>query len=71
MPLVRIDLWAGQSRECKDALMRGVTRAVVEAVGCPPEAVEIVIYETDKANWSSGGISHAERFANWQRPPKS
>ena len=68
MPVVRIDLWAGQSRECKDALMRNVTSAVVEAVGCPPEAVEIIIYETEKANWASGGVSHAVRFANWQRP---
>jgi 4-oxalocrotonate tautomerase len=68
MPLVRIDLWAGQSQDCKDALMRDVTRVVVEAVGCPPEAVEIVIYETAKANWSSGGVSHAQKFANWKRP---
>ena len=69
MPLVRVDLWSGQSRECKDALMRNVTRAVVEAVGCPPEAVEVLIYETDKADWSRGGISHAQRLANTDRQP--
>jgi len=69
MPLVRIDLWSGQSRECKDALMRNVTRAVVEAVGCPPEAVEVLIYETDKAHWSRGGISHTQRLANANRQP--
>jgi len=64
MPLVRIDMWAGRSHEVKQALIENVTKAVVAAVGCPTEAVEIVIYEVDKANWATGGVSHAEKFPN-------
>jgi 4-oxalocrotonate tautomerase len=60
MPLVRIDMWKGRGREVKDALIRNVTRAVVEAVGCPADAVEILIFEVDKADWAKGGVSHAE-----------
>ena len=71
MPLVRIDLWPGQSRERKNALIRNVTNAVVEAIGCPTEAVEILIQETDKADWARGGVSHAERLANAERQPSS
>ncbi|MBP7799111.1 MAG: tautomerase family protein [Thermoanaerobaculaceae bacterium] len=62
MPLVRIDMWAGQGPEVKQALVRNVTKAVVDAVGCPVEAVEILICEQDKANWAQGGVTHAERF---------
>ena len=71
MPLVRIDLWPGHGREKKDALMRNVTRAVVESIGCPIDAVEILITETDKADWSRGGISHAQRQANAGSQPQS
>jgi 4-oxalocrotonate tautomerase len=59
---VRIDMWSGRSHEVKQALIENVTKAVVDAVGCPTEAVEIVIYEVDKANWATGGVSHADKF---------
>ncbi len=63
MPLVRIDLLAGRSREAKDALIHNVTKAVVDSVGCPVEAVTVILYEVDKADWARGGISHAKRQA--------
>ncbi len=61
MPLVRIDMLAGRSREAKDALIANVTKAVVESVGCPVEAVTVILYEVDKADWARGGVSHAAR----------
>ncbi len=64
MPLVRIDLWAGRGPEVKQALIEKVTRAVVDAVGCPTDAVEVLIYEVDKANWATGGVAHAQKFPN-------
>ena len=38
-----------------------VTQAVVHAVGCPQQAVEIMIFEVDQANWAQGGVCHADR----------
>ena len=64
MPLVRIDLWAGRGPEVKEALITKVTQAVVDAVGCPVDAVEVIISEVDKANWATGGVSHARKFPN-------
>lgn len=61
MPIVRIDLWPGRSRERKDALIRNVTRAVVESLDCPLDAVDVLLYEVDKADWARGGLSHADR----------
>ncbi len=61
MPLVRIDMFGGRSREAKDALIANVTNAVVESIGCPVDAVTVILYEVDKADWARGGVSHARR----------
>lgn len=61
MPIVRIDLWPGRSRERKDALIRNVTRAVVKSLDCSIDAVDVLLYEVDKADWARGGVSHADR----------
>ena len=61
MPLVRIDMLAGRTREAKDSLIENVTKAVVESIGCPVDAVTVILYEVDKADWARGGVSHARR----------
>ena len=60
MPLVRIETWP-ITAEKKQALITDVTQAVVHAVGCPTQAVEIMIFEVDQANWAQGGVCHADR----------
>ena len=61
MPIVRIDIWKGRPREQKDTLIRNVTDAVVKSVGCPEQAVEVLLYEIDKSDWATGGICHSEQ----------
>ncbi len=63
MPLVRIDMFPGRPREVKDALIRNVTATVVETVGCPADAVVVILNEVDQADWARGGVSHAQRKA--------
>jgi len=60
MPLVRIETWPIPA-EKKQALIANVTQAVVDAVGCPQQAVEIMLFEVDQANWAQGGVCHADR----------
>jgi len=60
MPLVRIETWPIPA-EKKKALISGVTDAVVEAVGCPGQAVEVMLFEVEKENWAQGGVCHADR----------
>ena len=55
MPLVRIEMWAGVSTEVKRNVVKGVTDAIVNAVKCPVQAVEIIITENPKENWAVGG----------------
>jgi 4-oxalocrotonate tautomerase len=60
MPLVRIETWPIPA-ERKQALIVNVTQAVVDSVGCPEQAVEIMLFEVEKENWAQGGVCHAER----------
>jgi 4-oxalocrotonate tautomerase len=60
MPLVRIETWPLPA-EKKQALITHVTDAVVEAVGCPEQAVEVMLFEVPKENWAQGGVCHADR----------
>jgi 4-oxalocrotonate tautomerase len=65
MPLVQVSLWEGISLENKKKTVAGITR-VFEELGVPKEAVEIIIYESPKTNWATGGQLHSERLANVQ-----
>ncbi len=55
MPIVRIGLWAGRTPEIKEKLIKEVTKTVCENVGCPPEAVIVIIEDIPKENWGQGG----------------
>ncbi|MFH1352287.1 MAG: 2-hydroxymuconate tautomerase [bacterium] len=62
MPVVRIDLWKGREKEKRKELIKKVTSAVVESIGCVKEAVHVVINEVEKDNWGIGGESASEKF---------
>ena len=59
MPFLEINLWAGFDRKKKEILISKVTDTVVEVVGCPKEAVHIIIREVPKENWADSGIQHS------------
>ncbi len=64
MPVVKIDMWSGRNEEQKEVIIQKVTDAVAESVGCPKEAVTVVIDEIPKENWGSGGEQHSKKFKN-------
>lgn len=57
--MVQVSVWAGMSKESKRKIVEGITK-VFEDIGIPKEAVEIIIYETPKTNWATGGQLHSE-----------
>ncbi|MBE0433515.1 tautomerase family protein [candidate division WOR-3 bacterium] len=62
MPLLEINLWAGFDAKKKEVLISRVTDTVVEVVGCPKEAVHIIIREVPKENWADSGLQHSKKF---------
>ena len=55
MPLVEIKWWKGRDDATKAKTIELVTKAVCEAVGCPPDAVTVIIEDIDKSSWGRGG----------------
>ena len=63
MPLVQVSVWEHTSIKNKKRTVEGITK-VIEDLGVPKEAVEIIIYETPKSNWATGGRLHSEKLAD-------
>ena len=61
--MVQVSVWAGISEENKKKIVEGITR-VLEELGIPKEAVTVIIYETPKTNWATGGQLHSKIHAN-------
>lgn len=62
MPILRVSLWAGRSKQDKAELAEALTEAMVRAAKVPAEAVTIVFEELPKENWATGGQLHTELF---------
>jgi 4-oxalocrotonate tautomerase len=55
MPIIRVEMWEGRSKELKKVLVEKITNVTCETLGCPKEAVTIVIYDIPKYNWAQEG----------------
>ena len=64
MSFLEINLWAGFDPKKKEVLISRVTDTVVGVVGCPKEAVHIIIREVPKDNWADTGIQHSIKHKN-------
>jgi 4-oxalocrotonate tautomerase len=65
MPLVQVTMWSGISEDSKKKIAEGITK-VFEDMGVPRDAVELLIYETPKTNWATGGKLHSQLHAKRQ-----
>ena len=62
MPLLRVSLWTGRTKEQKAKLAKALTDTMVEVAKVPAQAVTIQIEELPKENWATGGQLHSELF---------
>lgn len=62
MPILRVETWAGLSKETKRDLIESLTREAVRILDCPVEAVSVLIDEIPKDNWGAAGELCSERF---------
>ncbi|MCC6033942.1 MAG: tautomerase family protein [Desulfurococcaceae archaeon] len=67
MPIIHVYLWSGVSKEAKVKIVKGITR-VFEELGIPSQAVEIIIHEIPRENWSIGEELASEKFKNVKTP---
>jgi len=48
-------MWAGRDEESVKKIIETQTAAMCEAIGCPPEAVRVIVYQVPKSHWGVGG----------------
>lgn len=56
MPMIRVEMLSGRSREQKRNLVRELTLAFNRTCGSKPEDVQIVIADIDRDNWATAGL---------------
>ncbi len=64
MPILRVSLWSGRTREQKARLAEALTDTMVSVAEVPVEAVTVILEELPKDNWASKGVLHSELFAD-------
>jgi len=62
MPILRVSLWQGRSKEEKAELAQALTDTMVNVAKVPAEAVTIMFEELPKENWATKGVLHTELF---------
>jgi len=62
MPLIRVEIWEGRNPDLKRKLVKELTKVTVEILGCPEQAVTVVINDIPKHNWGIGGELASDRF---------
>ena len=55
MPTIQIDMIAGRTIEQKRDMVKKVTEAIVDAIACSPESVNIIIHENSKEHLATAG----------------
>lgn len=64
MPVVVVEMWEGRNLEEKKQLAKDLTDAFVK-LGVPAEAVNVIMRETPKSCWATGG----ELCSDFEVPP--
>ncbi|MBI4436865.1 MAG: 4-oxalocrotonate tautomerase [Candidatus Omnitrophica bacterium] len=55
MPVVKIEMLEGRTKQQKAQLVQAVTQALVDIAKAKPESVTVVFSEYSKENWAQGG----------------
>lgn len=55
MPVVQVEMMTGRTVEQKKEMVKRITEALTDTVGCSKEAVTVIIREMEKENYGHGG----------------
>lgn len=55
MPIVRVEMWKGTSKDVKARLAKAITEDVATIAGKRPENIAVLFTDYEKEDWSIGG----------------
>ena len=62
MPIIRVEMFKGRSREQKRELVQALTDAMVKTTGTNPEAIWVVLSDVEKEDWGFGGELGVDKY---------
>jgi len=62
MPIIRVEMFSGRSREQKRLLVRELTDTFLRVGGGKPGAVTIILQDIDKEDWGGAGVLMADKY---------
>ena len=60
MPVIEVKMWKGRSGSQKKDLIENLTETTARTIGCPAEAVHVLINEYEKEDWGIAGVPASE-----------
>lgn len=61
MPIIRVEMFKGRSRDQKRLLVRELTETYVRVAGGKPESVTVILQDVDKEDWGAAGALMADK----------
>jgi 4-oxalocrotonate tautomerase len=55
MPTIHVEMFEGRTKAQRQALAKELTDGTCRALGCKPEAVQIILTDIRKENWAEAG----------------
>ncbi|WP_108881278.1 2-hydroxymuconate tautomerase [Anderseniella sp. Alg231-50] len=62
MPIIRVEMFKGRSREQKRELVEALTDAMVNTTGASRDAVWVVLSDVEKEDWGFGGKLGVDKY---------
>lgn len=63
MPVVRVEMLSGRSRDQKREIAEIITREMSRIAKCKPEAIQVVFADVERSDWAVGGHLNDEPVA--------
>ncbi len=62
MPIIRVEMFTGRTKEQKRELVKELTAAFVKVAGSSPQNVHVIMTDVEKDRWGSGGELCSDKF---------
>lgn len=62
MPIIRVEMWEGRTKEQKRELVEVLSKEMDRITDCGLDSIYVVIDEVKKENWGAGGELCSEKY---------
>jgi 4-oxalocrotonate tautomerase len=66
MPMIRVELFSGRSKEQKQRFAKAITEKFVEICGGTPQSVQVIFIAVAKDDWATAGVLAGSGLADTQ-----